>query len=252
MIIDIIQTQGTGTRRFEVSHNKKAAYFGEVSAVSSLSACRLLRPDGSVALSTQSAGGFVAYRVLNYVLMVLVLAIGVAIYVFFPPDESPAPFIAAMVSLSVGLFVYVIFKDSVFRFKRKRCHALGSSLGAIEFYQMSGGFLYMYHVIAADGKIFKLFSISQGRFEHISIYSGDAQIGQIDVDLNVYQRKDYRVYLLDSYAKLADILTLFALYYHSMHYARRREFQYGKERSWTYSRANKFYNPSWVADNFKE
>lgn len=110
----------------------------------------------------------------------------------------------------------------------------------------------MYYVVAIDDNIYKLYSVSKGRFEYISIYLNDIQIGQICVDISKYQKRDYVIYLLDNHAALSDKLSLFALYYHSINYARRREFRYGKERSWSYSKTNKFYNPSWVDDNFKD
>ena len=101
--------------------------------------------------------------------------------------------------------------------------------------------------------ILRCFAIEKGKMNHICIYNGEVQIGEILKPNVVINGLDsYRLALKDEYASISDVLINLILYVDRMWYNssylinRSTTVTYTK----TYSPYNKYYNPEWVKNNF--
>lgn len=109
------------------------------------------------------------------------------------------------------------------------------------------------YIIKKNDKIYNCYFIEDGHIIHIPIYDGDIQIGEFLKPQVVIDAKDnYRVYLKDEYSYLADAIVLLALYLDRLMF----NSSYIKYRgaiitySKSYSKVNKYYNSSWISNNF--
>ncbi len=95
---------------------------------------------------------------------------------------------------------------------------------------------------------------------YLSIYKEDMQIGLIEVDTErvVDYKYDYRLYLLDTYSSMKDILIMFILYYANINNTKRFHMTQGtvfKASYWESLQYNKYkekYNEDWKNLYFSE
>lgn len=117
------------------------------------------------------------------------------------------------------------------------------------FYKLISGSLLKSRHIIIEYENYKLncYNISTGKTQHISIYNGENQIAEIVKSVQVLE--NYYIFLLDQYANLQAILSLFVSYFEY-------EEMYSDDTtgvvgySYTYSKNNKFYNKNWIENNF--
>lgn len=118
------------------------------------------------------------------------------------------------------------------------------------------GFLRGCYIITLNnGKIIKCYCRSKGSFNYVSIYMGKKQIALLETCLNVddYLYK-YKLYLLEEYNALFEILSFFTLYYANYTFLKR--FHFGStstyEKSYSFSSYNDKYSNDWREKNFPE
>jgi len=114
--------------------------------------------------------------------------------------------------------------------------------------------LNSFYTIESGVKVFRLYSISKSHYDYVLIYLDDIQVGQINKNnLRIKNNKNrFVLYLLDEQKDIADLMTMFIIYLENYKYATRGEISYGTRSSWgwSYSKNNKFYDPTWTQTNF--
>ena len=109
------------------------------------------------------------------------------------------------------------------------------------------------YVIKYKDVIYKCYSIEDGYIRHICIYKDEIQVAELLKPNVIIDGKDeYKIYLMDEYNYLSDSLSLLALYLDRTEYNSSYLKNNGKqiEKSFSYSKVNKYYNPNWVKNNF--
>ncbi len=133
-----------------------------------------------------------------------------------------------------------------------------------------GFFKTLYLIALENGEVLNCYFLTQESFDYVSIYKDDKQIALIETYLNVNDFKyTHKLYLLDDFAHLAEVLAFFAVYYSSYHFSRQGRMSgapafkvkttntlFGEysveEKSWSFSRYKDKYNPSWRRENFPD
>lgn len=118
------------------------------------------------------------------------------------------------------------------------------------------GFMKRYYKINLEnGEGFCCYTRSIKSFDYVSIYKGDCQIALLETYLNINDYKyNHKLYLLDEYKHISDILCLFALYYSSFNFSQRLHMSAGSSVNqitlWEPSRYKDKYNPEWRKTHF--
>ena len=135
------------------------------------------------------------------------------------------------------------------KIKRKYCiiNSLNQNCGVV--YKLESGFLRSKHIIEYENYKLSCYCKSIGKTQNISIYDGENQIAQIVKSIQALANS--YMFLLDEYANLQTILSLFVSYleYENM-YSDKTTGVVGV--SYTYDRNNKFYNKDWIENNFNK
>lgn len=112
-----------------------------------------------------------------------------------------------------------------------------------------------YEISLKDGAALRGYAVADGAFDHVSIYRDATQIALMEIFLTV---ADYqygvKLYLLDGWGELGELLSLFVLYYMNLKYTHRFHLSHGAVhgRSWSLSRYRNFYDPIWRERHFPE
>ena len=109
-------------------------------------------------------------------------------------------------------------------------------------------------IIKLNDKIYKGYSIEDGYIRHVCIYDDETQIAELLKPNVLIDGKDtYRTYLKDEYANLSDAIVMLSLYLdrteYSSSYIKNKSISY--EKKFSYSKANTYYNPNWIKENFE-
>lgn len=125
-----------------------------------------------------------------------------------------------------------------------------------EFIFSKHGFMKSFYVITLnDDTILHCYTRMKGSYNYISVYNGDDQIALIETYLccNDYKYK-HKIYLLDDWRQLCEVLSLFVLYYASFKFAHRMHMSSGSsyEKGFSLSKYNNKYNPCWRELNFPD
>ena len=110
-----------------------------------------------------------------------------------------------------------------------------------------------YSVIKTGDREYRIYDLSRSHYQYISIYSGDTQIAQVNKDLHTVNNKDmYMLYLLDEQEEMADLLSLFVLYFDSHNHRNYGEAFAGVKKNWrwTRSKTDRFYDETWLPSHF--
>lgn len=156
-----------------------------------------------------------------------------------------------------GIINYVPFLYFFGRSKYKNCYDCYKQENKIGgFSHAAEGFYRHKFVITDDEKNNELYAyvVSKGD-SHICIYIGDVQIAQVEIAMRIKNGcNEYVLYLLDEYSYLADLLSMFVLYYDNLHNTNRGEMQIGTSTSWEYSfsKYNNKFSPTWINEKFKK
>lgn len=118
------------------------------------------------------------------------------------------------------------------------------------------GFLKSCYKITYKDKAINCYKYSKGRFDYVSFYLNEKQIAELQIYTTIVDQKyNYKIYLLDEYKELTEILSMFVLYYANYNYTERFHMSKGTEVSYTLyqlTRYKKKYNPSWVSTHFSQ
>ena len=118
------------------------------------------------------------------------------------------------------------------------------------------GFLKSCYKITYKEKTLNCYKYSKGRFDFLSIYDSDKQIAEIQIYTTCIDNKyNYKIYLLDEYKEMAEIFSMFVLYYANYNYTDRFHMSKGVEVTYTVyqlTRYKKKYNPNWLRENFAQ
>lgn len=110
-----------------------------------------------------------------------------------------------------------------------------------------------YYVISL-GKTtaFRAYFIGLGS-SFICIYDNDRQIAVVECSEHTSDNCDnYLIYLLDEYSELADIISLFTVYFDNLNNTSRGSGHIGEKTSYTYTPFTAYkdkYDPDWVKNN---
>jgi len=249
MIIAVNQTKSNFANEFCINYDNKTVYNGKVSALSSLRQNSLLDLNGNAVLNTKRHPSFVRQKVFGYIQSAFIIAVILVIIEFISNN------ILKIVYSGCFVLAYGILTGFIKRKRKRNCVFNAENSEIAEFYQHADGFLKWCYIISTESKIFKLYTRNISSYEHISIYSDGIQVGQIDRLRHMTNNKrNYTLYLLDGQKDMANLLSLFVLYYDSMNNASRGGGTLGKSKewSWSYSKTNKYYNPTWVQIHFAD
>ena len=118
------------------------------------------------------------------------------------------------------------------------------------------GYLRKLDEIKLDsGDTLKCYTVSKGSFTYLPIYKNGVQIALVETyTVTVDYKYTHKLYLLDEYADMAEVLLLFILYYANLHYTDRHHMSTGTyySFSWTTSPYKKKYDPAWREKYFPE
>jgi len=123
------------------------------------------------------------------------------------------------------------------------------------YHNSTGYFKHRYVISLSDGKCFDCYYCMKERFDYVSIYEGETQIGLIETYLTVDDYKyRHKLYVLDDYSEYRDILTLFVIYYSNYTFSKRFHMTIGTHVGYgkTYSHYNRKYDPEWRENHFPE
>lgn len=122
-----------------------------------------------------------------------------------------------------------------------------------EFLYTEHGFAQKHYIIKAHDLLLPCYEYSHDKFNYISVYLGETQIALIETYLVVNDLKyKHKIYLLDDYENLKEILALFVLYYANYNFTKRFHMSAGvfTTKSFAYSKYKDKYSPSWQRTNF--
>lgn len=246
MIVEVKQTRSDLKGQFEIYYDKELAYYGGQSMLTSMEPNVLLSITGDAVLKTQYTP-VASFR----------KAVDTAIFLLLFLSVSALGTLISNVPLKV-FAIGVMFLLFVLIDSRKRqtricdvMHPNGNEVATFSFDR--NGFLNSCYTLKSGANTLKAYTISKSSYEYISIYLDDTQIGQINKSLLVWDNLDhYTLYLLDEHQNLADLLSLFIIYFDSCTHGNRGEVFIGVEKAyeWSWDKMNKFYNAAWVPTNF--
>lgn len=140
------------------------------------------------------------------------------------------------------------------RFRQYSIHGRDGVVGS--FYGRVNGFFDGKCCIENNGRIILGYSVSKGSYEVVCFYDGEKQIAQLTKYHVVSNNLDqYYLHILDDCRDLVPILSFFAIYYDYHNYNNGGELVYKKTEvriKYTYSKANRYYDPNWIACHFGE
>ena len=101
---------------------------------------------------------------------------------------------------------------------------------------------------------FECYDLYRGSFHYISIYRGNVQIALVETYLSVNDYEyTHKLYLLDDYVELADIFSLFVVYYAGYNFAKRLHMNIHSTtyvKAWSISSYSDKYDPNWRETHF--
>jgi len=238
MIIDVIQTKSNFAYEFEVCYDKELTYRTSASAKS------LFNLDGNLIyeikhMSKRDNIGMISFWIFSILVMVI------CAYISNLPLK-----ILIIICLLIALVLFTVLRKG----KSRICEISdGFNDKIVVFSSNVEGFLNGYCSISFNNKELKLYTLSKSDYKYTSIYLDDTQIGQINKHLRMVNNKNnYIIYLLDEHKSLADLLSMFVIYIDRFDTNRDEMISYGVKKSWawSYSKNNKFYDPTWITTHF--
>ena len=134
---------------------------------------------------------------------------------------------------------YIVYKDE---------KTLGSMVRAVR-----GIYKESYLLTTENSDFIHCYCRAKGAFNFVSIYAGDKQIALMETYLATRDCKYcHKLYLLDEYAHLSELLSLFAVCYSSTEFSKRFHMSMGTaaEKEWSFSRYNSKYDHKWREIHF--
>lgn len=240
MTIEIRQKKSNIKNEFKIFGGDELLYTGKQAGYSGDAPNHLYGPDGGVLLESRGTRrGATPHRLLN------LLFCGGVLVLWFGIDSLPVRIIA------IVLFFFLL---TLIPFKSKVCHVYDSEGRRVARFRHQGkGLLTAYDVIETGGREYRVYNKARSHFLYLSIYQGDTQIAQINKDLHTTNNRDnYTLYLPDEQAEMADLLTMFVLYYDSHYFGHHGEAFVGvkKSWSWSWSKTDRFYDETWLPSHF--
>ena len=108
-------------------------------------------------------------------------------------------------------------------------------------------------IVKTQGLVLQCFCVDKGKINHICIYNGEVQIGEIlKPNIVINGLDSYRLVLKDEYSNLSDILINLILYVDRLSYNSSYIINRSTNINYTYNYSpfNKYYHPEWVNNNF--
>jgi hypothetical protein len=242
MVIEVRQTKANIKQEFEIYYNGRLQYSGKQSTLSALLSIYLYKLDGSIQFQSKSRKGNVLYSKLMWGLPIVA-----ALYIWIAFDSF-------MLKIPTTILLFFLF--DLIPIVSKACDILnGTTEVTAYFCHIKKGLLTGYYSIKRIDRNYHLYLMDRSHFQYISVYLGDKQIAQINKNLHTVNNRDnYTLYLLDEEIAMADLLTMFILYFDNCEYASRGDISIGTQKnwSWSFSRTNRFYNNAWLSANFDD
>jgi hypothetical protein len=123
------------------------------------------------------------------------------------------------------------------------------------FSNVKDGISSNYYLIQFKEMKFKLYVIDKGINQYTLIFLDEKQIGQLNKKRTTENNLDwYVMYLLDDYKDLAELMSIFVIYFDSYNYGNRGEIVSNSSQKtweWSISKFNKLYNPTWLSNHFE-
>lgn len=239
MIIKVRQTKANSSHLFRIYYDNKRKFDGTQTGYANCPSSWLYYLDESLYLEGRGKRkGLLRGKILN-----LVFCIG-ALVAWFSSTS------VLIVLLYVALFFFIATR---FPTVSDLCIILDDAGQKIaSFYHYVKG-MTGYYVIKADDREYRVYDKARSHYQYISIYIGDTQIAQINKDLHTVNNRDiYTLYLLDDQAVLADILSMFVLYFDNHKHGNFGEVFVGTKKNWrwTWSKTDCFYDENWLPSHF--
>lgn len=214
MIIEIEQTASNITQRFEVFCNGDLSFTGALGNASKFQSIRMRNNHNDVVI----LGKYVFSNWSNYI-----------------------------------PFKHLLGWESITRIMR--CRKNEQDWGRFIFSRHA--LLKSFYVITGSDCVGALhaYPITRGSFEYISIYLDGEQVALVERYLTVVNHKNrYKIYLLDDYARLGDLLSFFVLYYDNWNNSHRFHMSSGTTtiKAWTFSRYEMKYEQTWREEHFPD
>lgn len=116
-----------------------------------------------------------------------------------------------------------------------------------------GPFTCFYKITMGNNDVYNCYFCFKGNFGYVSVYRGDEQVALIETLLSVTDYKyTHKLYILEEYNNLGEILAFFVLYYANYMFTKRFHMSSGTAvvSSWSVSSYNDKYTPDWREKNF--
>jgi len=241
MIIRVRQTKTNIGHKFKIYYDNVHKFYGTQTGYSKCPSSWLYSLNESVYLEGRGKRkGLLRGKLMN-----LIFCVGILI-IWFSFTSIP---------LQIVLGVMLFLLPTQIPFVSDLCIILdGSGQKVARFHRYVKG-LTGYHVIRIGDKEYRVYNLSRSHYQYVSIYSGNTQIAQINKDLHTTNNRDiYMLYLLDSEEGLADLLTMFVLYFDNHEHGNFGEVFVGvkKNWSWTWSKTDRFYDEKWLPSHFDQ
>ena len=240
MIIEVRQTNANLKQEFEVYYDGNLQYTGRQSGLNSRSPSWLFHPDGSVRFkSSENKKAHLRNRIFSWLFTLFVLLV----WLIF--ESVP------LVMLAAVMFVFLF---SCIPNTTKVCNIYGSSDDlTARFQHITKGFLTGYYSMECNNRNYQLYTLDRSHYQYVSVYLNGTQIAQINKDLHTVNNRDsYTLCLLDEEAALADLLTMFILYFDNYEHSNRNKVFVGSKKnwSWSFSKTDRFFNETWLPSHF--
>jgi|GEM_PF-4631935 len=254
MIIEINQTVSGFANEFDISINGSRTFIGKGSGYSSDRSNSLLTFEGSLVLSTKFLNAPPKTRFTQIIARAILFVLSLLASWYF--ESAPIMMLPFTVLLIAFMFLSSRGNSRIHEVANRSSDIVGRML------LVSTGISSAHYEIDLGNETLQACSVNKGRHQHILIFLGEDQIAQLDYDRHVSKKKhNYVLYLLDDYQEFNEILSLFAIYYHSYTHGAetakemksgKMEWHYGPKRQWvwTFEKNNKLYDPNWVSMHF--
>lgn len=116
-------------------------------------------------------------------------------------------------------------------------------------------FASFYQVILPGHRNLHAYCLYKNNFHYVSFYLGETQVALLEVYLTVTGYKyRYKLYLLDSYSDMCDVLSLFILYYANIEFTHRFHMSGGTtmRKAWIRSKYGDRYDADWKEKYFPD
>jgi hypothetical protein len=242
MIIEVCQTKANIKKEFEIYCDDELRFTGRQADISEYAPAVLFNPDESVRFESRSSrSGRWRNRLIGWLFT--------------------ATMFVTIISTNNILQIFLTALIFILIFSRFPNHTKVNHLwdGRDErvgrFSHILSGLLTGYYHLQLGDQKYQVYEKGISHYYHLSVYRGYKQIAQIDQNLHTVNNRDnFRIYLLEEAIELADLLSIFCLYYDNYNHGDHREVFVGHKLNWkwTFSRTDRFYNKDWVALHFPQ